>query len=540
MNQRIASYKEKITSFWQKSPGWQKALIIGTPIVLILIIGITSFFATKETMVPLYKDLSAQEAGKIKEELDAQGVKYELQGNGSTILVPDTQAEGLLVDLAAEGLPETGSIDYSFFSNNASWGMTDNEFDVIKLDALQTELSTLLTNIDGIKSANVLINKPTDPVFVTDEQEEASASIVLNTETGYDFQPEQVEAMYRLVSKTVPNLPEENIVITNQDFEYINMDTAKAGGDAYTNQMGIKQEVEQGIQQRVQQMLAAMVGAENVRVSVTTDIDFDQETRTEELVEPVDEENNEGLPVSVETITETYEGEPTEEGGVAGTGEEEVPNVAAEDETTTGDGAYNNVKESVNYEFNKIKKEITESPYSIRDIGIQVAVDSNKNAAAQNGEAQQLTQQEQTQVEESITSILNSIVSTSVDAEVAQTINPENSVSVVFQPFAASQAAQSDDAAGSGIPVWAYIAGGVLLAAVAVLVFMLIRSRRNQVEEEDELLEEEEMAVAPVVVEEIDDTPETESALKQKQLEKLAQESPEDFAKLLRSWMAED
>ncbi|MFP7169123.1 flagellar basal-body MS-ring/collar protein FliF [Terribacillus sp. 7520-G] len=538
MNQRIASYKEKITNFWQTRPVWQKALLICTPIVLVLIIGISSYFATKETMVPLYKDLSAQEAGKIKEELDAQGVKYELEGNGTTILVPDKQAEGLLVDLAAEGLPETGSIDYSFFSNNASWGMTDNEFDVIKLDALQTELSTLLTNIDGIKSADVMINKPSDPVFVTDEQEEASASIVLNTETGYHFEPSQVEAMYRLVSKTVPNLPEENIVITNQDFEYINMETAQAGGDAYTNQMGIKKEVEQGIQQRVQQMLAAMVGADNVRVSVTTDIDFDQETRTEELVEPVDEENNEGLPVSVETITETYEGEPAENGGVAGTGEEEVPNVAAEDEAA-GDGAYNNVKESVNYEFNKIKKEITESPYSIRDIGIQVAVDSNKNATGENGEAEQLTQQEQTQVEDSITSILNSIVSTSVDREAAEAINPENSVSVVFQPFADNQSAQSDDAAGSGIPVWAYVAGGVLLAAVAVLVFMLIRSRRNQEEDEDELLEDQ-VAPEPIVVEEIEDTPETEATLKQKQLEKLAKESPEDFAKLLRSWMAED
>jgi flagellar M-ring protein FliF len=539
MNQQIAKYKEKMAGFWQTRPAWQKALLIGTPILLILIIGITSFFASKETMVPLYKDLSAQETGQIKEELDAKGVTYELEGNGTTILVPDTEAEGLLVDLAAEGLPKTGSIDYSFFSNNASWGMTDNEFDVIKLDALQTELATLLTNIDGIKSAEVMINKPTDPVFVTDEQEEASASIVLNTETGYDFQPNQVEAMYRLVSKTIPNLPEDNIVITNQDFEYINMETAQSGGgDAYTNQMGIKQEVEQGLQQRVQQMLAAMVGAENVRVSVTTDINFDQETRTEELVEPVDEENNEGLPVSVETITETYEGEPGEEAGVAGTGQEEVPNVAAEEETA-GDGAYNNVKESVNYEFNKIKKEITESPYSIQDIGIQVAVDSNKNTAAQNGETEQLSAQEQTEVEESITSILNSIVSTSVDAEVAQAIDPENSISVVFQPFAKSTGTQADDAAKARIPIWAYIAGGILLAAVVVLVFILIRSRRNQVEESE--MDDVPEVVSPTVnVEEIDDAPETEATMKQKQLEKLAQESPEDFAKLLRSWMAED
>ena len=45
------------------------------------------------------------------------------------------------------------------------------------------------------------------------------------------------------------------------------------------------------------------------------------------------------------------------------------------------------------------------------------------------------------------------------------------------------------------------------------------------------------------MVMEVPDLPEeqdSEATVKRKQLEKLAKEKPEDFAKLLRSWIAED
>src|SRR5699024_7840875 len=88
----------------------------------------------------------------------------------------------------------------------------------------------------------------------------------------------------------------------------------------------------------------------------------------------VDLENMEGLPVSIETIHETYSGKPGE-GGVAGTGDEDVPGYQAAD--TDEDGDYELVKETINNEFNRIRKEIAESPYKDRDLGIQVAVDRN-------------------------------------------------------------------------------------------------------------------------------------------------------------------
>src|SRR5699024_11676002 len=89
----------------------------------------------------LYSNLSLNEAGQIKTELDTRNIPYELSDGGTTIKVPEKQSDTLLVDFAGEGIPSSGNIDYSFFSENASWGITDNEFNMIKLGAMQTERS---------------------------------------------------------------------------------------------------------------------------------------------------------------------------------------------------------------------------------------------------------------------------------------------------------------------------------------------------------------------------------------------------------------
>src|SRR5699024_9844255 len=87
---------------------------------------------------------------------------------------------------------------------------------------------------------------------------------------------------------------------------------------SYANQQEIKRDIEKDIQKRLQQMLGTIVGAESVIVSVTADVDFTQENTTEELVEQVDVDNMEGIPVSIEKLQENY-GRTGEEVVVAGT-----------------------------------------------------------------------------------------------------------------------------------------------------------------------------------------------------------------------------
>ncbi|RDW19482.1 flagellar M-ring protein FliF [Oceanobacillus arenosus] len=532
MNEMITKWRENLTTFWTKRTKRQKGVFLGSSLIVVLLIIGISLFASNTKFVTLYNSLSIQEAGQIKAELDTRGVPYELQDGGTTIAVPEEQVDTLLVELAGQGIPNSGNIDYSFFSENSSFGITDNEFNIMKLDAMQTELANLMTGIEGIENAQVMINMPEKPVFANETSEEASASIVLTTEPGYQFKGNQIESLYTLVSKAVPNLPADNIVIMNQYFEYFDRtsDSGLAAQDVYSNQQAIKQDIERDIRQRLQQMIGTMVGMDNVLVSVTADVDFTQENRVEELVEPVDLENMEGLPVSLETIQESYSGIPAG-GGVPGTGQEDITNFQGTVDAN-GDGDYKLDKETINYEFNRIRKEIVESPYKIRDLGIQVAVDNVRNSSGT--KLEYLSQQDQRTVEQGISSILNSIIATSIDADYATAPTAENS-SIVFQEFV--DGTSTPQAVTPLIPPWMYVVGGILLAIIILLIILLIRNRNK---EED--IEEEMIVSKPVFPEvpDIEQTEPSESDVRRKQLEKIAKEKPEEFAKLLRSWMGQD
>src|SRR5699024_4330913 len=120
------------------------------------------------------------------------------------------------------------------------------------------------------------------------------------------------------------------------------------------------------------------VGMERVIVSVTADVDFTQENREEEIIEPVDLENMEGLSVSIETVHETYTGSGADAGGVAGTGDDDA-GTSYEAVEVDEDREYELIKETINNEFNRVRKDIVESPYKVRDLSIQVAVDNVLN-----------------------------------------------------------------------------------------------------------------------------------------------------------------
>ncbi|WP_338444344.1 flagellar basal-body MS-ring/collar protein FliF [Bacillus spizizenii] len=536
MNRTLMQMKNKTSEFWKNRSKLQKILMISALAAIIIIGIIISVFASSSKMAPLYKDLSAEEAGQIKEELDAKKVPNELSNGGTVISVPEDQVDSLKVQLAAEGLPKTGSIDYSFFGQNAGFGLTDNEFDMVKVKATQTELSNLINEMDGIKNSKVMINLPKDAVFVGEEQSAASASIVLQIQPGYTLEQSQINGLYHLVSKSVPNLKEDNIVIMDQNSTYYDKSDSDAGSyaDSYSSQQGIKSQVEKDIQKHVQSLLGTMMGQDKVVVSVTADIDFTKENRTEDIVEPVDKENMEGIAVSAEKVSETYQGDGAANGGTAGTGEEDVTNYKADGENAES-GNYEKNSNKINYEVNRIHKEIAESPYKVRDLGIQVMVEppDAKNTASLSTERQ-----------DDIQKILSTVVRTSLDKDATQNQNLSdedinNKIVVSVQPFDGKVNLDTNTEKSSGIPLWAYIVGGVLIAAIIVLIIMLVRKKRAQEDEFEEY--EYEVPQEPINLPDINEEEnETAETVRRKQLEKMAKDKPEDFAKLLRSWLAED
>lgn len=527
MKENMNKFFNPLKEYWTNRSKKQKTMLISSILLLLLVISISVFFLTRVNLVPLYSNLSPSETGAIKENLDGRGIKSEISDGGKTISVPEEVVDTLKVELAAEGIPSSGNIDYSFFSENASFGMTDNEFNVMKLDAMQTEIANLIKGIDGINDANVVITLPSEGVFVSDENGEASASIVLNTKPGYNFSENQIKGLYTLVSKSVPNLPTDNIVITNQNFEYFDLNsTTNTAGDTFTAQNNVKKQVEKDIQRQVQQMLGTLMGQNKVMVSVTADIDFTQENREENLVTPVDEENMQGIAVSAQKISETYTGENAAAQGTPATEEETDTTTTNTETTTSGDGDYEKVDDTINYEVNRIKKQISESPYKIRDLGIQVMVEPPT--------ADDPTSLSQESIDD-ITNMLGTIVRTSIDKTATGDLTDEdlqNKIAVSVQQF--NGKATSTETASAGIPWWVYAVGGVLLAVIGLLIFFVIRARKKKAAEPEEEI------ISPVSIPDVNEEVESEGTLRRKQLEKMAKEKPEDFAKLLRTWITEE
>ncbi|MDG5470286.1 flagellar basal-body MS-ring/collar protein FliF [Jeotgalibacillus sp. ET6] len=534
MNESFQQMTMKTKAFFADRP--KKQLIIGAVIAAILIISILiiSLLSARNVLVPLYSNLTPSETGMIKENLDGRGIPSEITEGGTAILVPEEQVETLMVELAAEGIPQSGNIDYSFFSENAGFGMTDNEFNVLKLDAMQTELAELMKGIEGVQNAQVMITMPEKGVFLDDTAESASASIVLNTKPGYQFDEGQINSLYLLVSKSVPSLPTENIVIMNQFFEYYdqkNSDSSFAGVNV-SDQMSIKQTIERDLQRQVQMMLGTLMGQNKVVVSISTDIDFDQENREENLVTPVDEENMEGIEISAQRISETFEGTAGEAGGVT-EGGDPGDNLTGFVEGANGSGDFERVEETINNEVNRIRRNIVESPYKVRDIGFQVMVEPPDP-----DDPASLPQERVDDIE----TMLETIIRTSIDNEFSADLTDADiaeKVLVSVQPFNGIMTAE-EPVNTPVIPWWGYLVAGLLILVIGILVIAMIRARRKseaaEEAEEEIIVEQKEKLDVP----DVNNEKETEGTLRRKQLEKMAREKPEDFAKLLRSWIAED
>lgn len=535
MNQQLRNLKEKYIEYWDSVSKKQKLLFVGIFLAILLALVLTIFFLSKPTYVPLFtNELSQKEIGDIKAELEQEGyTDYKLDSNGTNIQVPKADVDNLLVSLASKGLPKTGTISFFDMTKDLQFGATDRQLDAMEKEALQGEVANLLRHVEGVKNAAVVISTPQDSLFVRpDEKEQASASVVVELEPGYEMGPKEIQVLYHLVSKSVPNLPKENIVMTDQGGQGLELPNQSAGAGALDNfdqQRKIQKDIENDIQKDLQQMLGMIMGHNKVLVQAFVRLNFDQVKTHQELVEPVVEDENgkktKGLAVSVEEIKKEYSGKDTTS-GVTGTGQTDVP----EQYTAAGPSQENKSNETenrVNYEVNRITNEIMKSPYKIEDLTINVGVEppDPQNPASLTPDTKANIQQ-----------VLSNVVRTALSSNTALTNQDISSRITVFsQAFGGKAEAPKLEQKSDLLPPWLLYsligAGGLILFLV---LFLVLRRRKASMEEDDPFPIFQEPVSPPIEMKE------DEKAAIKKQVEQMALEQPEEFVGLLRNWLTRD
>lgn len=312
----------------------------------------------------LYSNLDLKEAGSITTALDQAGVKYEVKGDGSTIMVPRDQVASTRLMLSSKGLPTSGSVGYEIFDESSALGQTDFVQQLNRQRALEGELARTIRSLDGVTSARVHLVLPKRQLF-EEEAEQPSASVTIGV-GGRPPSADQVQAIQNLVSSAVPNLKPGRVTVVDQHAK-----TLSAGEDGFGGQVadGRRNEIEQRIAKTVTKLVEGVVGPGKARVNVTADLNLARVTLQQETFDP------DGQVVRSETTNEenANENQPDANGGVtAAANIPGGPELAGQGLNQSSSGR---TETTTNYEISKTIRTEVQEPGEVKRLSVAVAVD---------------------------------------------------------------------------------------------------------------------------------------------------------------------
>lgn len=160
----MAEWKEQSLRLWQNLSNRQKYVIIGLASLLFVIILVWSYWlSARPDNVPLFTGLDAKDAGEVVAKLKEMKVPYEIQNNGSAILVSAKDVHQIRLDLAGQGLPK-GNKGFEIFEQS-KFGVTEFQNKVNLLQATQGELVRTIEQMEEVERARVHIVMPEDSLY---------------------------------------------------------------------------------------------------------------------------------------------------------------------------------------------------------------------------------------------------------------------------------------------------------------------------------------------------------------------------------------
>lgn len=507
------------------SPGQKVVAIVGTGALLLAAVMVFRW-ASAPSYSPLYSNLSAEDASAVVEQLDADGVPYQIGGGGGTISVPRDQVYSTRIALSGEGIPSgSGDSGYALLDGqDISTSQFKEQTDFKR--AMEGELASTVEAIDGVETAVVHLALPPKQVFV-EEQDPATASVLVATRGGTTLGPDQVQAIVHLVASSIDGLDPARVTVADSTGRVLSDDADSAGGSGSSRNRQV-QDYQDQLEGKAQAMLDQVFGPGNSSVQVTAVLDFDRvvtetttygRTRSPVLSESVQEESYSGTAA------------PGTGGGVVG------PDTQLETGGAGDDGSYTNSSTVRENGVDKVVEQSETAPGSVESLHAAVVVDTNSRVAVDASE---------------IDAIISSAIGINPDrGDTIETSSLPFDTSVEDANAAALEAAAAEAARASRN---AWLRNGALGGLVLMFVALAwLRSRRNAQAREDatsyvvEQLRQEQVARAAQLNRAVDEAP-TALALApvvepvdgmRDELVALVERQPDEVASLLRGWLVE-
>ncbi|MCL1926688.1 MAG: flagellar M-ring protein FliF [Syntrophorhabdaceae bacterium] len=354
----------KVIEVVKEWPMQKKAVALSAIVIFVALLVLVFAWSQKEDYQILFTNLSEEDSGQIVVKLKEMKIPYRAEARG--ILVPQSRVYDTRLQLASQGLPQSGGVGYELFDKN-SFGTTEFVQKLNYKRALQGELARTIMSMSPVEHCRVHLAMPEKSLFVREGEERPTASVLVRLRSGRMLSVPQVEGIVHLVASSIEGLESKDVtvvdtrgnVLSKQPSEY-----ASAGLSA--KQFEFQSRYAKELEARIVYILEAAVGKGKVRARVSAEVDMSRVETTEEKFDPDSQ-------VARSEQKQSERSSSSGPGGVPGV----VSNLPDKGISALGQAQGSSMKQNqiVNYEISKVVSHTINTPGVIKKVTAAVIVD---------------------------------------------------------------------------------------------------------------------------------------------------------------------
>jgi flagellar M-ring protein FliF len=341
-------------------------------------VGFGSYYLSRPEYETLYSGLNAQDVSRIGAALKEAGIAFDVNSEGTKVMVRSAQMVQARMLLAEKGLPSSANAGYELFDKLGSIGLTSFMQEITRVRALEGEIARTIQAMKGVRAARVHIVLPDGGSFRRNSQP-PSASVVIRTDRSDDFSA--APAIRHLVSAAIPGMTIDRVRVMTTDGTVL-----AAGGDPAHAVPGTMVELEKAIakelQDNVRKTLAPYLGLDNFTISVAARLNMDKRQINETSFDPESRAER-----SLRVVKESGNSQNANNRPSVGV-EQNIP--AEQTATATGDQSKrsNERREELrNYELSSKTVSTVSEGYKIESLTIAVVINRKQLLASLGGNA---------------------------------------------------------------------------------------------------------------------------------------------------------
>ena len=531
MGEWFKQLPKKLAEFWNKYTAKQKTLFFSVAAAVIITLVALFFVLNRTTYVTLsvFEDTGASaEAANLLEE---NGIDIKVSDDALKIDVAEEQVSEARLLLGENGItPTTSEVDLAWLYDN-SFNTTDSEKKLKAKMYLENCMETDLRSIDGISKASVTIDLPTSTSSIYSNEQEASVSIMITTDTNFAQDAAYNIAEYAKTCVGASSTEKVTIIDNKGNLLYSGASTQSS----LSATLSVEQQVEEYYNSKIWNLMVNSGVYDEVSVSSNLSVNISPEEMVNIEYYSNDEDDTGPKANYYYYLAENVDGT----GGVVGTDAngEEITDYNLLD-YADGESTLNIIKEEYNTSSTTTTK--------INPVG---EVDMENSSMALYLTKYQIYDEAQMEKDglledqsfAEFKAANSDVIETSNNLEMVAMLSQatgikEDSIYVierivpVFYPIEESQ-----------VPVQNIVTIALALLIAGLLLFVVFKSMKpDEVVEVEPELSVEALLATTKENQTLDDIEFSEKSAAKEQIDKFVDENPEAVAALLRNWLTDE